>query len=358
MKSRYIFIYNGFEKRSGGALNHAKELSFYLKNKKIDFLIYTLDSLPLIIRFIPHLSLYSFSKISIGLGLLLKHKISSLFFKYFLSIKKSDIIIFEDIYISWNHPKYCMVLHALLSDNMDSFKHSKLDLYLLRSIEKKIINRKKEIIYTVSKEYLEFINYTLKTNLKNHISLFTSFKPNKNYKKNHENSKKISKEYLLKIVTISWLEARKNILFLVKIAKRLEELNVKYKWDIIGDGELKNKLIKEIDKYGLQKNIKLLGRKTKKELENKLPDYDLFILTSKKESFSFALLEARLSNLPTIAYKYLEVPNQFISIPVENWELNLWVEKIINYRKLKIKKFSGKEFSAKYHFENLKNLIY
>ena len=350
MKSRYIFIYNGFEKRSGGALNHAKELSLYLKNKKIDSQIYTLDSLPIIIRFIPHLFLYSFSIISKGLALILKHKISSLFFKYFLPIKRNDIIIFEDIYLSWNHPKYCMVLHALISDNMHSFKHTKFDLYLLRSIERKIINRKKEIIYTVSKEYLEFVNYTLKTNLKNHIALFTSFKPNNKHIRNHENS--------LKIVTISWLETRKNILFLIKIAKRLKELNIKYKWDIIGDGELKKTLIKEIDKYGLKKYIKLLGRKTKKELENKLQDYDLFILTSKKESFSFALLEARLSNLPTIAYKYLEVPKKFISIPVENWELNLWVEKIINYRKLKIKKFSGKEFSAKYHFENLKNLIY
>ena len=47
--------------------------------------------------------------------------------------------------------------------------------------------------------------------------------------------------------------------------------------------------------------------------------------TSTKESFSFSLLEAKLLGLTTVAYGGLEVPSEFIDIPVSSFDKSDWV---------------------------------
>lgn len=70
---------------------------------------------------------------------------------------------------------------------------------------------------------------------------------------------------------------------------------------IIGDGEERSKLQRQIIEAGLEKNIFLVGRKTKPEVAAILGCCDAFILPSRGENFSVAVLEALAMGLPVIA---------------------------------------------------------
>ena len=74
-----------------------------------------------------------------------------------------------------------------------------------------------------------------------------------------------------------------------------------WKLYIVGDGGEKNKLSSLINNSGLQNNIILLGVKNKCEISNLLSESDVFILPSRTENFSVAVLEALCMGLPVIA---------------------------------------------------------
>ena len=59
--------------------------------------------------------------------------------------------------------------------------------------------------------------------------------------------------------------------------------------------------------------------------------HELYIHTSSKESFSYALLEAKLAGLKTFAYAGLQVPPEFIDIKIDNFEINDWFDAIIKH---------------------------
>ena len=70
---------------------------------------------------------------------------------------------------------------------------------------------------------------------------------------------------------------------------------------IIGGGEERTNLQQQINLSGLQDHIRLLGQKTKTEIIPLLQNSDVFILPSRGENFSVAVLEALACGLPVIA---------------------------------------------------------
>ena len=70
---------------------------------------------------------------------------------------------------------------------------------------------------------------------------------------------------------------------------------------IIGEGSERNNLQKIIDEAGLTKQISLVGRKTKVEIADILCVSHAFVLASRSENFSVAVLEALSVGLPVIA---------------------------------------------------------
>lgn len=71
--------------------------------------------------------------------------------------------------------------------------------------------------------------------------------------------------------------------------------------NIVGDGPERVNLQKCIDEAGLTKNIHLLGLKNKSEVLYFLQHSDCFILPSRSENFSVAVLEAQACGVPVIA---------------------------------------------------------
>lgn len=72
---------------------------------------------------------------------------------------------------------------------------------------------------------------------------------------------------------------------------------------VIGEGSLGRKLEREIDKFNLNEQIKLLGSKLHKEVPIWFNACDIFVLPSLAESFGIVQLEAFASGKPVVATK-------------------------------------------------------
>ena len=105
------------------------------------------------------------------------------------------------------------------------------------------------------------------------------------------------------IGTISELHKNKGLDFLVSACAELPDEVSVY---IMGDGEEKEKLSKQIEKLGLQKKVFLLGR-----IENAkkyLKAFDIFTLTSRTEALPYVLLEAGEAGCVVVASRIGGVP--------------------------------------------------
>ena len=71
--------------------------------------------------------------------------------------------------------------------------------------------------------------------------------------------------------------------------------------NIIGGGKERNNLQKLIDSSGLSNNIHLLGRKSREGVIEMLHDSDVYVMSSRSETFGVAAIEALACGLPVIA---------------------------------------------------------
>ncbi|OGY50293.1 MAG: hypothetical protein A3J65_04660 [Candidatus Buchananbacteria bacterium RIFCSPHIGHO2_02_FULL_45_11b] len=91
----------------------------------------------------------------------------------------------------------------------------------------------------------------------------------------------------------------KGLSFLIKAAAEIISAHPEVFFVLIGEGELRPKLEKEIENLGLKNNFLLSGAKP--EAYKYLSAFDLFVLPSIKEGFSYTILEAMQAAKPIIA---------------------------------------------------------
>lgn len=72
---------------------------------------------------------------------------------------------------------------------------------------------------------------------------------------------------------------------------------------IIGEGEERDQLEKQIEELGLTKQVRLLGRLPRKEIQKYLLTSSAFVLASRGETFGVVYIEAMATGLPVIATK-------------------------------------------------------
>ena len=113
--------------------------------------------------------------------------------------------------------------------------------------------------------------------------------------------KKVKKEFTF--INIGYLEKKKNQILLINSFSKAFKDSKNIKLFIVGGGLEYDNLQKEIDKLNMQKQIKLFGFATRKEVLDKLQDSDAFVLSSKYETFGVVLIEAMSCGLPTISTK-------------------------------------------------------
>jgi len=109
-------------------------------------------------------------------------------------------------------------------------------------------------------------------------------------------------------VTIGRLDNEKNHQLIIKAMKKLSD-NTQLL--IIGDGELKDELIRLIDVLNLKDRVFLIG--FRENPYKYLYNSHCFILSSKHESFGIVLLEAMVCNLPIISTDCPVGPREILS---------------------------------------------
>ena len=88
------------------------------------------------------------------------------------------------------------------------------------------------------------------------------------------------------------------------LIQAFSQLNIpsdKWSLDIIGGGKEKDNLLHLIEKLGLSDNIHLCGRKNRSGVIEMLNRSDVYIMSSRSETFGVAAVEALACGLPVIA---------------------------------------------------------
>ena len=242
-------------------------------------------------------------------------------------------------------------------------------LNLLRKSFWKIVSTK---LFMVTSPSIELMNKLINMNLfeKNKISFLPDaiidikqfiFKKNsevKNFQKFDD--KKI-------IFAAGRLTRQKNFSYLISEFSNFLKQNNEFVLLILGDGEERNKLEKQIIENKLQKNIFLIGH------VNNVFKYfkkgEAFILSSLWEEVGFAMVEAALTNLFIISSNCPNGPTEFLSegkygVLFKNGvrgELSNSLIKYVNLKNIKKHKFEIKKKTKQYtkfrHFLNLKNIL-
>lgn len=118
---------------------------------------------------------------------------------------------------------------------------------------------------------------------------------NSNYKKITDGNKSIN------VITVSRLEKWKNIEGIIFAVNSVKKNGHNINLNIIGEGSEYYSLKGYIQKYGLQDNVKLLGRKKQNETMGYIVNSDMFILNSTYEGLPHVVIEAMSMHVPVIA---------------------------------------------------------
>ena len=103
----------------------------------------------------------------------------------------------------------------------------------------------------------------------------------------------------MRIVAIGRLSHEKGFDILISALKILTKKGHTVLCDIFGEGPEKEKLLSQISKFDFGKKVRLCGARS--NVRSLLPQYDLVIIPSRKESFGLVALEAYDAGVPVIA---------------------------------------------------------
>lgn len=334
-----VIYYGGFLERAGGAFMHARMFSAALEMRGWQVEVVTLDRLPLLLRYLPHVVLRVVNLVNAPLGFFYKDRTTRALYKLFLN-GDADVKIFEDVYLSWNtNMPAVTILHAVWSDNLQGLQASDTQRQKLVCREAALINRISHPLITVSEPYRQFLDTT-------HFRKF-KLRPITVVPLGVDVTKwgaaATAERTPNAIIYCGSLEARKNLRFLIDVFERLWSRDRSYRLTMIGDGPD----ARGLEEYASAKGVpvRFLGRMSHDQVIRELPRHSIYLHTSTKESFSFALLEAKLSRLTTVAFSGLEVPAEFIDVPVDRFDLDAWCD-AIRTRPVAPRPFDGHAYSS------------
>lgn len=145
----------------------------------------------------------------------------------------------------------------------------------------------------------------------------------------------------INLLTVGRLTEQKGYDLIPYVVSKLKEKRVKFKWHIIGEGELRSKLEKQIISLNLQEDIILLG-----SLDNPYPYFkncDIYVQPSRHEGYCITLAEARIFNKPIVTTNFVGALEQITNnetglvVSFNISELVTAIYKLITNKELRIK---------------------
>ncbi len=246
----------------------------------------------------------------------------------------------------------------LISTIHNSIAHSKdYKWAYLRWIDKFTFNFRTSTIIAVSQTVLDDYISVLKLKKAQTVLLY-NFVDEKKYE--NITKKNVDKE-VFKIVSVGSLSFQKNFIFLVKSFQFLKKHNIEL--HIYGQGDYYQSLNNLIEET--QVNVILKGQVN--NINELLPHYDLFVMSSYFEGFSLSVLEAMAARVPlllsniasfkeqageTALYFNLDDPHSFANVLLSLKENPKKLTEIANKANEKVLK----NFTIKHHMQQLKQI--
>ncbi|MCU5377758.1 glycosyltransferase [Bacillus cereus] len=112
----------------------------------------------------------------------------------------------------------------------------------------------------------------------------------------------------LRILTIGRLVYEKGYELAIEACYKLKQKGYRFKWYVIGEGNLQSELEDRISKYNLHDTFILLG--TYKNPYPFIKHSDIYVQPSRYEGFGLALAEARIFQKPIVVTDFVTVHNQ------------------------------------------------
>ena len=152
---------------------------------------------------------------------------------------------------------------------------------------------------------------------------------------------------------------QKNHEFMVEITKVLSEKQINYKFILVGDGELKEKIIKKI--ADLQLSDKFIFLEKRSDIAQIMMASDVFVFPSISEGLGIVAIEAQATGLPVICSTC--IPNETKLTDIINYvdlsNFDKWVQVILNYQNKGIDrtKYAEQVKSAGYDAKTSANVL-
>jgi len=253
---------------------------------------------------------FLFNRIYRPIGIIADNWLFGFMFNLILPTKYDVYILQQPLHLNKkNKAKTISIVHAVWTDNLQGIEVHDSAVEKCFTYEKYLLNKNHDINFTVSESYADYL--TERYGLTDSVQYIDNF---------------LAEEFLssrwqdrtIDILFTGQFNERKNIFFILNMLKffKADHPNKKLNVVLIGDGPLQGKIQEFIQKEGLQDLVKIIISPPREEIKTYLASAKIFMLPSLKESFSYSLLEAKLSGCITIATEGLEVPDGFIDYPL------------------------------------------
>jgi len=114
------------------------------------------------------------------------------------------------------------------------------------------------------------------------------------------------RKYIISVGNLRW---QKNHLQMIKSFSLFLKYNKGYKLIIVGEGDLRSKLEKEIENLKINKSVFLMGKKSQKYISRLMNIGELFYLTSLTEGSPKVIFEAMACGLPIVSTDTGDIKN-------------------------------------------------
>lgn len=115
-----------------------------------------------------------------------------------------------------------------------------------------------------------------------------------------------------RLLTVGWLSETKGMDRLTEVAKIVKLHHPEWEWLVVGDGDLKAVISKEITQHNLENFVKLISPQSYR-MDDVYDSAELLVMLSRKECLPMVLLEAHAGGLPCVAFDCPTGPRHIIA---------------------------------------------
>lgn len=336
----------------GGVKTYVSSLDSLLRELGHDVIIYSTGSSSSIIdKWVIGGVRYLVNKIYRPYGIIVDATLFSLLERWIIP-NNIDFIFYQSLAIHGSGKKSASVIHALWSDNLQGGRLSTSAVKRLMAFERSLITNETYCMFTVSDAYARHISSVHKCNILPVIENFL----NEEFESIRWNDRHID------IIYTGQFNARKKILYLLEIVRAIHERNRLDGFSVclVGSGPEEHEIRDYIKLHSLSHVVDIINNPKREIIKKLISRSKVFLLPSIKESFSYSLLEAKLSGCITFARSNLEVPIGFVDVSmpddsiadtVANLEMILKAES--KPKELQNNQFSNPIFQATYKIKKL-----